>query len=273
MKKIAILLISAAVTSAASVVGFSILHSAPEEFLITADNVTMSHWRMERATYEGRPVTKITIGHCEISGLHLSPLGVSADSFRAENLVIYATYVEGTVHGIKSGWAGDDVPSRALELLLPSQENAVQEKVTMRVLYQKAGSMRLSGVVIESPLDQPSVVEQDYSRMVGWDFRGPVSYKTADVTEITVSRIEGPLSLRWKNWEQTAASTVQRGVLVYSTHTEGGYGGMSFAWRGDQSPPNLQAVPDPCVMRGVLIRPVRIEAPEIELTDVELRIS
>lgn len=277
MKKVVILWILAAIISATSIIGSSVRLQAPEEFVIKSDEVTMSNWEMEPTTYAGKDVTKITIGSTEISGLHLSPLGVDAESFRGSDLVIYATYVEATVHGITSGWEGGDIPHQSLELLLP-HENAVQENVVMHVLYQRVESAKLSGVVIKSSPSQPDVVTQPYSWMEDWNYEGPISYTSpqgekAKVTEITAEEIEGPLTLSWKYWKQTAAKTVQKDVLVYSTFTQGSAYNMSFGWRGDREPPSLKSLPNPGVMEDVSIRPVYIEAAKIELNGMELKIS
>ena len=236
----------------------------------------MDDWKIESALYKGRTVTKITIGSGNTFGLNVSPLGIYAETQGATNLVLYATYVEGTVHGITSGWADNDIPSDALELLLPPK-NAIQENVILRVLHLEAESAWLKGVVIRSPCHtQPLVITQPNNSTAGLGF-ARVSYEcpqgeTADVTKITVKRIEGPISVAWKNWEQKAGATVQKNVLVYSSFTRGSSYGITASWRGDQEPPSL-ALPEPYTLFDVEVWPVYIEATEIDLTGLKMKVS
>ena len=248
------------------------------EFVVRVDRVVMDDWEMEPGNYWGRAVTKITAESMVLSGLRLDPPGVIAKNCVIKNLVVYATYNEGTVQGMTSGWAGSDVPTEALGLLLP-KKNAVIENVTMCAFYQKADSMRLDGVEIRSPThDKPLEITLPQVKMYGWEIGGPVSLmhpdgKIVDTTEISFSEVSGLLSLSWKNLKQTAY-LIQKNASVYATYNKGTAKGFTGSWSGYKEPPKLKGVlGDPATITDVEQHVVYIRADEILLSGVELKVE
>lgn len=251
----------------------------PQEFVMRADKVAMDNWNMEPYTYGGRTLTKITVKSSEIFGLRLNPLGIDAEHCVMDNLVVYAVYVEGTIHGMTSGWKGSDVPSDALELLLPKR-NATMENVTMHILYQKADNMKLNGVEIQSPSsDEPIKIMMPWVKMLNWTMAGPVPYihsdgETVDTTKVSSEELSGTLSISWKNWKQNAVNSIQENVLVYSTYTKGSAMGFNMKLPGYKKPPEMKAtLGDPAMMKDVEQHVVHVDASIIVLKDAELKID
>lgn len=256
-------------------------HFTPREetlrFEIGMDAVTMNGWKMEPWVYMGTEVTKITVASISVSGLHLEPLGVSSPESKMGEVVVYATYVKGTINGLTASWRGRDVPLEALEILLP-KDNACMENVVMEIVGLEASQMKLPDMEISVPSSKRALTaSMSYSMLRGWDMRGPEEYELEGgertlVTKILIENLTGNIHLGWKNCV-LGGDLSQQNSLIRSTWTVAGALGFRMEWEGSEEPPNVKpSVGDPALLNDVELRIVYMGAKETILNDAEMRV-